>query len=309
MSRLPSLESLRFFEAAARHGSFAHAAVELGVTAAAVAYRVRALEGHLDAALFERSRRGVLLNPKGQAYLKEVQRILADVHGISERHSRQPRRVRIVSVEAVAEMWLLPRLAALSAAHPDIVIELETDHRGVDPDSRDFDVWIAYTGETAALRPLTRRVDTLREDTLYEEQLLPVCSPDLLAARGRPDGPAELEGWPLLYDLGWDIDWAYWSACQNQPAPDLSQASGFRLYSMVVEAAAQGLGATIGRPALIARELASGVLVPVLKHQADAPERCCLITTADSRRKPEVQAFRRWILRQAQSPEHPTPAP
>ena len=71
---------------------------------------------------------------------------------------------------------------------------------------------------------------------------------------------------------------------------------------MVVDAAAQGLGAAIGRPALIARELASGLLVPVLEHQADAPERCCLITTASARRKPEVQAFRKWILRQAQSP-------
>ena len=144
--------------------------------------------------------------------------------------------------------------------------------------------------------------------TLYEEQLLPVCSPALLAARGQPDGPAELDGWPLLYDLGWDTDWAYWSACQHQPAPDLSRASGFRLYSMLVDAAGQGLGAAIGRPALIARELASGMLVPVLDQQADAPERCCLITTAGSRRKPEVQAFRQWILRQAQSAAHPTRA-
>ena len=77
---------------------------------------------------------------------------------------------------------------------------------------------------------------------------------------------------------------------------------------MVVEAAVQGLGAAIGRPALIADELASGLLVPVLEQQADAPERCCLITTADSRRKPEVQAFRRWILQQAQSPARLTRA-
>ena len=306
--RLPSLDSLRFFEAAARHQSFARAAAELGVTAAAVAYRVRALEGHLDAPLFERRQRGVLLNSRGQAYLKEVQRILADVHGVSARLGRRPRRVRIISVESVAEMWLMPRLAALRAAHPDVVIELETNHRGVDPGNRDFDVWIAYTGETAAPRPLTRRLDTVLEETLYEEQLLPVCSPDLLAARGRPRAPADLDDWPLLYDLGWDNDWAYWSTCQNQPAPDLSRASGFRLYSMVVEAAAQGLGAAIGRPALIAHELASGRLVPLLERQADAPERCCLITTAASRRKPGVQAFRRWILRQAQSPEHPTRA-
>ena len=313
MSRLPPLESLRFFEAAARHESFARAAAELGVTAAAVAYRVRALEGHLEAPLFERRQRGVLLNPRGRAYLKDVQRILAEFHGVSERHSRQPRRVRIVSVEAVAEKWLLPRLAALEAAHPDIAIELETNHRGVDSGSRDFDAWIAYTGATAAPHPAMRREDTLIgdtliEETLYEEQLLPVCSPVLLEARGPPRSPTGLDGWPLLYDLGWDTDWAYWSARQNQPAPDLSRASGFRLYSMVVDAAAQGLGAAIGRSALIADELASGVLIPVLEQQADAPERCCLITTASSRRKPEVQAFRQWILRQAQSPAHPTRA-
>ncbi len=77
---------------------------------------------------------------------------------------------------------------------------------------------------------------------------------------------------------------------------------------MLVDAAGQGLGAAIGRTALIADEIASGTLVPVLEYQANAPKRCCLITTASSRRKPEVQAFRQWILRQAQSATHPTRA-
>ena len=78
---------------------------------------------------------------------------------------------------------------------------------------------------------------------------------------------------------------------------------------MLVNAAVQGLGVAIGRPALIADELATRLLVPVLDQQADAPERCCLITTAGSRRKPEVQAFRRWILQQAQSAAHPSRPP
>ena len=84
--------------------------------------------------------------------------------------------MRIVSVEAVAEKWLVPRLAAFSATHPGIAIEVETNHRGVDPDARDFDAWFAYTGETAASRPVTRREDILLEETLYEEQQLPVCA-------------------------------------------------------------------------------------------------------------------------------------
>ena len=308
MLLLPPLESLRFFEAAARHQSFARAAAEIGVTPAAVAHRVRMLETHLDVPLFDRRRRGVGLNRRGQTYLKEVQRILAEVHGVSERQRRWPRRVRIVSVEAVAEKWLVPRLASFKAAHPAIAIELETNHRGVDPDSRDFDAWFAYTGETAAPRPVTRREDTLLEETLYDEDLLPVCSPALLVARSRPGSPADLHDWPLLYDLGWDADWSYWFARQGEPTPDLSRASGFRLYSMLVKAAVHGIGAVVGRPMLIARELERRTLVPVFDRQIEAPERCCLITTAAARQRPEVQAFREWVLREAETAGRPAAA-
>ena len=301
MLLLPPLDSLRFFEAAARHQGFARAAEELGVTPAAVAHRVRMLEKYLDVPLFNRRHRGVRLNRRGQAYLKEVQRILAEVHGVSERQRRWPRRLRIVSVEAVAEKWLVPRLASFKAANPGVAIEIETNHRGVDPDSRDFDAWFAYTGETAAPRPVTRREETLLEETLYEEDLLPVCSPALLAARGRPGKPANLGGWPLLYDLGWDSDWSYWFACQGESTPDLSRASGFRLYSMLVQAAVHGIGAAIGRPMLIARELESRMLVPVFDRQAEAPERCCLITTAAARQRAEVRAFREWTLEEAKA--------
>ena len=281
--------------------AFRQQMVELGVTPAAVAHRIRMLERHLEVPLFERRHSGVRLNRRGRAYLKEVQRILADVHGVSERQRRWPRRIRIVSVEAVAEKWLVPRLATFKAAHPGVALELETNHRGVDPDRRDFDAWFAYTGETAAPRPVTSREDTLLEETLYEEDLLPVCSPALLAVRGRPRGPADLGGWPLLYDLGWDADWSYWCARQGQSTPDLSRASDFRLYSMLVQAAVHGIGAAIGRPMLIARELEDRTLVPVFDRQAEAPERCCLITTAGSRQRPEVQAFREWVLEEARA--------
>ncbi len=296
---LPPLDSLRFFEAAARHQSFARAAGELGVTAAAVGSRIRSLERHLDAALFDRRQRGVRLNPRGRSFLKDVQRILADVHGAAERHRRDPSRVRIVSVEAVAEKWLVPRLGAFRAAHPGVAVEIETNHRGVDPRRRDFDAWLAYAGETAAPRPLARREDTVREETLFEERLVPVCSPALIEARGRPRRVAELERWPLLYDLGWDGDWAYWFAAQGQSAPDLSGASGFRLYSMVVDAAVDGLGVAVGRPRLIARELGQGALVPLFRRTSEAVERCCLITTAAARGRDEVAAFRKWVLRAA----------
>ena len=295
LSDLPPLECLRFFEVAARHESFAKAAAELSVSPSAVAYRVKTLEAHLGGALFERRQRSIRLNGRGKAYLRDVQRILAEIELVTERcrGAAGTQRLKLVSVESVAEKWLMPRLTEFRLSHPDIVIELETDHRGVDPAQRDFDIWLAYVGETAAPRPTGQF-----EETLYEEELLPVCSPALIAARGRPGDPVDLHDWPLLYDLGWDGDWPYWFARQGKPAPDLSRALGFRLYSMVVDAAVAGMGTAVGHSRVIARELERGVLVPLFERQVDAPARCCLITTADSRRTPGVRAFREWLLKE-----------
>ena len=96
MKPLPPLDCLRFFEAAARHQSFALAAGELGVTPAAVGHRIRMLEAHLQAALFIHRHRGVRLNRRGRTYNEEVQRILAEVHSVSERQRHTPRRMRMM---------------------------------------------------------------------------------------------------------------------------------------------------------------------------------------------------------------------
>ncbi len=294
MRSLLPLECLRFFEAAARRESFAKAAQELNVSSSAVAHRIKVLEEYLGGALFERVHRGVRLNVRGKAYLKDVQRILGEIQALTQLRQSDSgtERLRLVSVEVVAEKWLMPRLADFNVAHPGVVIELETNHRGVDPAGRDFDIWLAYVGETAAPHP-----EGQLEETLYKEDLLPVCSPALIEARGRPGDPLDLYDWPLLYDLGWDRDWLYWFARQGKPSPDLSRASGFRLYSMVVAAAVEGMGAAMGHPRVIEREMERGALVPLFDQQVEAPARCCLITTPDSRRKPGVQAFREWILK------------
>ena len=184
MPPLPPLESLRFFEAAARRESFAKAAEELHVSSSAVAHRIKVLEKHLDGALFDRSHRSVRLNGRGKAYLKDVQRILAEIQVVTERRRGDSgtQRLKLVSVEAVAEKWLMPQLADFKVSHPGVVIELETNHRGVDPARRDFDIWLAYVGETAAPRP-----EGLFEETLYEENLLRYA---VRALSRRAEGPA-----------------------------------------------------------------------------------------------------------------------
>ncbi len=299
MSPLPPLECLRFFDAAARHQSFVRAAEELQVTAAAVAHRVKMLETHLGHTLFDRKHRSVTLNLRGKACLRDVQRILTEIEEVIDRYRSGPRmkRLSVVVVESVADRWLMPKIADFNAARPDIAIELETDHLGVDPNRHDFDIWITYDGGTKA----PSEEVALRE-TLFEDTLLAVCSPALFETHGRPRKLRDLYSWPLIYHLGFPSDWAHWFASQGASPPDLSHSSGFRLCSLLLQGALKGMGAAVGRPKTIVPELEEGTLVPLFDRHNDVPTRCCMMTTAAARRKPEVRAFREWILESAPYP-------
>ena len=127
MPKLPPLECLRYFESAARHESFVRAGRELGVTPAAVAYRIKVLEEHLGRTLFERHRRSISLNARGKACLRDVQRVLAEIGEIAELYGsdRSRRRLSIAAAESIADRWLMPRLSGFRALEPDVAIEIE----------------------------------------------------------------------------------------------------------------------------------------------------------------------------------------
>ena len=287
----PPLEAVRFFEVAGRHQSFAKAARELGVTSGAVAHRVRTLEQYLGVKLFERQSHGLALSVRGQAFLVEVQHTLSALDKSTERFRAGAKAgaLKLVAVEAFAEMWLMPRLAAFRSAHPEIAIEFETslgDHHEVDPARRVFDVWIAFVASVPR---------TLQSEVLFEETLVPVCSPAFLASRGRPERPADLHGWPLLYDLAWDDYWAHWFAAKEAGAPDMSRASGYRLYSMMIQGAVEGMGVALGHSLLIAPHLERGMLVGLFEPPVTAPARYFLAVAPGSGDKPEARAFRDWL--------------
>ena len=115
----PPLEVFRFFDVAGRHESFAEAARELGVTSGAVAHRVRTLEHYLGEQLFERQPQGLALSTRGQAFLVEVQHTLSALDKATERFraGANAGALKLVTVEAFAELWLMPRLAAFRRAH------------------------------------------------------------------------------------------------------------------------------------------------------------------------------------------------
>ena len=290
VGRLP-LEVFRFFDAAGRHQSFAKAARELGVTRGAVAHRVRTLERHLGMELFERQSHSLALSEGGQSFLVEVQHILSLLDKTTERYraGRRAGALKLIAVEAFAEMWLMPRLDAFRSAHPEIVIEFETslgDHHEIDPTRGEFDVWIAFVVSVPS---------NLQSEVLFEETLVPVCSPAFLESRGRPERPADLHGWPLLYDLAWDDYWAHWFASREAGAPDMSRASGYRLYSMMIQAALKGMGVALGHSLLIAPYLERGTLVGLFEPPLEAPARYFLAIAPGSGEKPEARAFLDWL--------------
>ena len=287
------LETIRFFEVAGRHQSFAKAARELGVTPGAVSHRVRKLEQYLGVELFERQSHGLALSARGQAFLVEVQDTLSAFDNSAERFraltDAKGGALKLVAVEAFAEMWLMPRLDVFRSTHPEIVIEFETslsDHHAVDPARREFDVWIAFVASVPR---------TVQSEVLFEETLVPVCSPGFLESRGRPEHPDDLHGWPLLYDLAWHDYWAHWFASREAAAPDMFRASGYRLYSMMIQAALKGMGVALGHSLLIAPCLERGTLVELFGPPVAAPARYFLAVAPGSDEKPETRAFLDWL--------------
>lgn len=186
--RIPSLNWLRVFEAAARSQSFAAAARELHMTASAVSQQVRALEGHLGARLFARRARGISLTETGRAFLPSVQSSLRLVEttagSLFGGRRRAPLTVQVVAVFAMS--WLAPRLAAFRAGHPEILLTITTDNRFEDVVRGGVDLRI-YFGD----RPRGQAGD----ETLCGEMLFPVAIPTIAGSIG---SASDLVQWPLI---------------------------------------------------------------------------------------------------------------
>jgi LysR family glycine cleavage system transcriptional activator len=171
--RLPPLNAVRAFEAAGRHRSFLLAAEELGVTAGAISYQVKMLEGFLGLRLFYRLHRGVAPTDIGAAFLARARDVLDRLASATDELSMDARSrlLRITALPAFAEKWLVPRLQRFQEQHPEVNVRLAADAEVVDFVTRDFDVGLRYTDGNHP---------ELRVDRLLAEEIFPVCSPSLL---------------------------------------------------------------------------------------------------------------------------------
>jgi LysR family glycine cleavage system transcriptional activator len=295
--RLPPLNALRAFEAAARHMSFTKAAEELSVTPGAISQQIRALEEHLGQPMFRRRNRSLLLTDAGQTclpYLRDGFDRLAE--GIARLNDgRRDNLLRVSVAPSFASKWLVPRLDNFTARHPEFEVWMGAANTLVDFAVDDVDLAIRYGGGV---------YPGLFVEPLMRESVFPVCSPKLAAGEHPLTGPAALAHHTLLHDDSSleDVscpDWPMWLKAAGITAIDGSRGPRFNQSSLVLEAAASGRGVALAKSTLAAVDLAEGRLVR--PFEAVLPVDFAYYTVCPESRAelPKVVAFRTWLKDQA----------
>ena len=291
--RLPPLDSLRAFEAAARYLSFTKAADELNVTQAAISHRIRGLEDRLGVSLFRRRNRGLLLTDDGQTLFAAANEALEGLDAAIKRLGQRDRggTLTVSALPSFAAKWLVPRLGRFREARPEIDVLVNPSGRQVALAREDVDVAIRYGRGP---------YPGLRADRLLSEEIVPVCSPRL-ATPARPlREPADLRHHTLLHDEG-HTGWRLWLAANGIDGVETTRGPVFDDSGMLIEAAAGGQGVALGRSALVAEDLARGRLVLPFDIRFASELSYFVISLEATAEREKIRAFREWLLAEAGS--------
>jgi LysR family glycine cleavage system transcriptional activator len=291
--RLPPLNGLRVFEAAARHLSFTRAAEELFVTQAAVSHQIKALEEWLGLRLFRRQNRRIILSDAGQAYLPEVREALDLLDGATRRLLNRGNSgpLTVSCLASFASSWLVPRLGRFRQEHPDIDIMISANDLMVDfsRDRDEVDIAIRYgNGNWPGLDVIP----------LMTEELFPVCSPDYQRTAPPLNEPDDLRLHTLLHD-DMELNWAAWLKVNGVRGVDASRGPAFNLSNMLVEAAIAGQGVALARSALVGHHLDAGRLVTPFRVKLPATLAYYLVFPVGTGEEPKLKAFIAWTLDRA----------
>jgi LysR family transcriptional regulator, glycine cleavage system transcriptional activator len=287
--RLPPLHTLEAFEASARRLSFKLAAQELHLTASAISHQIKALESFLGFALFRRGNRSLELTDGGEAYLQVVRETLARLRSgsarVAQRYARA--RLKISAGPFIASEIIVPALPQFQEAHPDIDVHIDTELRPIDLLHEDTDI---------ALRFGSGDWPGLAAELLMHVSAVPVCTPALAKALRRRS-PSELSDIALIHSTPMPEGWAQWAAAAGVTLGTPRRDIWLDSYLAILRAAEQGLGLALGllpmvQPWIARRKLAT----PWPRLKLDIPQGYYLLHRIDDADRPEVAAFRGWLL-------------
>lgn len=292
--RLPPLNALHAFEAAARTGGFANAARELGVTPAAISQHVAALEALLGLKLFRRLPRGLALTDTGRAYLPGLEEGFSTLAAATRALTARPRAGRLVvsALPSFAANWLLPRVPGFQTLYPEIDLVLRTETAFVDFARDAVDVAIRY----AKTPPPKLRADRLAGETIF------MCAaPGLVHAKPGLRKPLDLQRAVLLHDSNLPgteprLAWDPWLELLGLPASLAARGPGFSDSALLYAAARLGQGVAIGRSVPLADDLAAGRLLKLFELELPSRYAYWVVSPKSGPEDPRVAAFRTWIL-------------
>lgn len=295
--RIPPLNALRAFEAAARHSSFVAAAAELCVTPAAISHQIKGLEDYLGVLLFRRLKRRVMLTDQGQLILPELKQAFALIERAMANLAREGQRevLTVSATPAFTAKWLLPRIHLFRERHPEIDVRLDASHELKDLERGQVDVAIrfgsgGYPGlECKPLRPGA------------QESVFPVCSPLLLSGEHPLRQPADLRYHTLLHDDSIKDEstlpnWQIWlSAAQAESVP-AHRGLRFNNSVLAIDAAINGQGVALSCGFVVADDLAAGRLVRPFDIPCKLDYNYFVVFPRNPRTSGKVEKFHRWLL-------------
>jgi LysR family glycine cleavage system transcriptional activator len=288
--RLPPLNALKAFEAAARSESVTRAAEELNVTQGAVSHQIKALEATLGLKLFNRVRQRLSMTEAGRDYLAVVRDAFDRIaQGTDRLLQRQTSGVLTVSTSPdFAAKWLVCRLGRFAEAHGEIDLRVSATMQHVDFAREDVDV---------AIRHGDGKWPGLVAVRLCSERLFPVCSPRLVAGRRRIVAPADLLKFPLLR-LG---DWSTWARWFEAAGVADAKAHGpvIDRASLLIDAAVDGQGIALARTTLAAWDMIQGRLIKPIDLSLRMSNTYWIVCPEAVANLPKVATFRTWMLAEA----------
>jgi len=311
--RLPPLNALRVFEAAARHLSFKEAANELSITQAAVSHQVKSLEEYLGVELFRRAGRGVQLTEAARAALPRLRdgfdALAAAVESIRERAAETD--LQITAPPVFAARWLMPRLADFSRREPAIDVKVVASSKMVDAGALDSAALVSNLD----LRSDTSGVEIhlgsgdypgYRADRLFSVAMTVVANPELVRATGLKK-PEDLASHTLLHDDAMEIvaagnAWRKWlDAAGVLDRVDAERGPHFSSNILSLEAASQRLGVALALRPLVDADIASERLCAPFDIEIRPGSAYYLVCPEVIADRPAVAAFRKWLLEQAKT--------
>ena len=291
--RVPPFAAIRAFEAAARHGTLQAAADELGVSPSAVSHQIKSLEDFLGAKVFVRRNNKLSLTDLGTSYQQDLRQALDLIEIATARAAQRQKggRITVNLFFSLAELWLVPLLGSFHEAHPDIEVKLVTQPEDVSLSGSDIDVAIRYASRESVEQGC---------EFLFEEDILPVCSPGFLVAMGPMTSPADLTMRRLIISSLEPSEWSIWAGANGVSLGEVTSWLELDQRTFVMQAARKGLGVAMARRPYADTDLEEGTLIAPFPKSVKTGFAYYLVVPERSRNLPRVKAFSKWLLEHCQ---------